>query len=135
MGEDTSQSTRNSSSSSGPGVRRRKPAVDARIERQILTGMIVSDRFLGEIRPLCTPDVFQAEMARRVAGWCLDHYQKYQKAPGRHIEDIFLKHKEGVGEQRIADDEAALIEEFLRSIRPMFSAFMPSRLMSTSSST
>jgi hypothetical protein len=92
-------------------IRQRKPIVDTRIERQIVTGMIMSDRFLREVRPLCTQDALQADFARRVAGWCLDYYEKYKKSPKKHVEDLYLKHK-----AEAPEEESSLIEEFLGGI-------------------
>jgi len=94
-----------------PSVIRRKPIIDSRIERQIITGMIVSDRFIREIRPLCSPDVFQANFSRRVAQWCLDYQEKYNKSPGKYIEDLYLQHK-----NEFSEDEAAIMESFLSGI-------------------
>lgn len=94
-----------------PEVRRRKPTIDSRIERQVIIGMIISDRFIREIRPLCSPDGLQADFARRVAQWCLDYHAKYGKPPGKHIEDLYLQHK-----KEVPEEEAALLEEFLSGI-------------------
>ncbi len=94
-----------------PDIRRRKPAIDARVERQIVVAMIVSDRFLREIRPLYSPDSLQADFARRVAQWCFDYHEKYGKPPEKHIEDIYIQHK---GE--VPEEEAAVLEEFLSGI-------------------
>ncbi len=92
-------------------IRRRKPEIDSRIERQICIGLIIDSRFLRELKPLCSPDSFQASFARRVAGWCLEYHEKYGKTPGRHIEDIYLQHK-----SEIPEDEAKLLEEFLAGL-------------------
>jgi len=94
-----------------PSVRSRKPPIDSRIERQIIVGMIVSDRFLQEICPICSLDAFQVGFARRVAGWCLDYYERYRKAPGKHIEDLYLQHKD-----EVLEDEATLLQSFLGGI-------------------
>lgn len=90
-------------------VRRRKPAIDVRIERQIITGMVVSDRFLKEIQPMISG--FQTAFCERVSGWCLDYWKKYSKAPANNIEDIFLTHRESMD-----PEDAKLTEDFLQSI-------------------
>ena len=93
-------------------VRTRLPEADVRIERKIITGMIVSDRVMREIRPMLNGrSSFQSAYAGRVAGWCADYWEKYSKSPGRDIEDVYLAHKKDVPE-----DEAVLLEKFLASL-------------------
>lgn len=94
-----------------PEIRQRKPLIDSRIERQICIGLIIDDRFLRELKPLCSPDSFQASFIRRVAGWCLEYHEKYGKTPGKHIEDLYLQHR-----AEIPEDEAKLVEEFLAGL-------------------
>ncbi|MCJ7747889.1 MAG: hypothetical protein MUP27_09100 [Desulfobacterales bacterium] len=96
---------------SPPEIRQRKLPIDSRIERQICIGLIVDDRFLRELKPLCSPDSFQASFIRRVAGWCLEYHEKYGKTPGKHIEDLYLQHR-----AEIPEDEAKLVEEFLAGL-------------------
>ncbi|MGA2516737.1 MAG: AAA family ATPase [Thermodesulfobacteriota bacterium] len=91
-----------------PEVRRRKPELDSKPERQIIMGMVVSKVFLEKIIQICSLDLFQVSFGRRVAQWCLDHYEKYHEAPGRTIEDIYLKES-----KTIPEEDTALIEEFL----------------------
>jgi hypothetical protein len=90
---------------------RKKPPENIRIERNIITGMIISDHFLREIQPLCQSKDFETSYAVKIAGWCFRYYKEYQKAPGKHIEDLYLQNKIFVNE-----DENNLIQEFLLSI-------------------
>ena len=94
-----------------PDVRRRKPIIDSRIERQICLGMIISSRFLREVKPMYDTGKLQVSHIARIAEWCIEYNSKYNKAPGQYIEDLFLQHK-----RNIAEDEAGLIEEFLSGI-------------------
>jgi putative DNA primase/helicase len=96
---------------SEPLIRIHKPKGDARTERQIITGAIISDEFLKRIQAICEPGDFQAGFAGKVASWCFDFWQKYGKAPGKDIESFFLGNKEGLPEE-----EVRLIEDFLSSI-------------------
>ncbi len=92
-------------------IRERKKPIDARNERLICTGMIISDRFIREVQPLLLAAKFQADFAKIISDWCLEYYQKYQKAPNKDIEEIFLKNKSTLDEEK-----AKLIEDFLTSI-------------------
>ncbi len=58
-------------------------------ENLILTGLIVSTEAINSIRAIYQPTFFQTRWTRVTAEWCIEYYEKYQKAPGRHIQDIF----------------------------------------------
>ena len=47
-----------------------------------------------------------------IAHWCLDYYKQYQKAPSKHIKDIFEQH----AQNGLGADQADLIAMFLESI-------------------
>jgi hypothetical protein len=86
--------------------------VDNHLESLIITGMIVSDRFLQDVQTIYSPPLMAVPFARTVAGWCLDYWKKFGKAPGVHIQDIYNSHaRNGLGE-----DMTALIGKFLESI-------------------
>ena len=85
---------------------------DGGLERRITTGMIVNDRFLRDIQLIYSSDYMLIPFAKTVASWCLSYYKQYQKAPGRHIRDIFeVETKNGLN-----PDQADLIATFLASI-------------------
>jgi hypothetical protein len=63
--------------------------VDLSIEKSILTGMIISDRFLREILPIYNPTLLEIEFAPIIAKWCIRHFDKYEKAPAILIKDVF----------------------------------------------
>lgn len=86
--------------------------VDAGLDRQIITGMIVSTPYLREVSSLYKPEFLTAPFAIQVAGWCLDYYKSYEKAPVKHIQDIFYtKQREGLDDER-----SEQIEKFLQSL-------------------
>lgn len=63
--------------------------IDLSVERSILTGMVVSDRFLQEIIPMYKPDLLEISFGTIVAKWCITHFNKYEKAPKELIQDVF----------------------------------------------
>ena len=86
--------------------------IDNYIESLMLTGMIVSSKFLQEFQTLYQPDLIEMPFVRTVAGWCLDYWKQYKKAPGIHIQDIYTSHtRNGLNK-----DQAELIGDFLESI-------------------
>jgi len=86
--------------------------VDASAERLIITGMVVSDKVLKELRPLHNSLLYKTNYARMVAGWCCDYYDKYEKAPGQQIEAIYNRE----AETTLDPDTAEMIGAFLGSI-------------------
>jgi len=97
---------------------RRKPVINSQIERQILTGMIVSERFITEIQSFYRPGILRSDFANTVAKWCQEYYQRYKKPPVNSIEDIFRTHREN----QLDPAQAELIEEFLSSISQEYEA-------------
>ncbi|HVC53718.1 MAG TPA: AAA family ATPase [Stellaceae bacterium] len=63
----------------------------ADIERRIATGSIVSTDFLRRLRSFWKDDFLESTELARIVRWALDYLDKYGKAPGRHIEDIYLE--------------------------------------------
>jgi len=77
------------------------------IERKIVIGLIVSTPYIDRIRRIWSSKLLQSAVAKRIAVWCVDYYDKYGKAPGREIETIYFeKLKKGLPE-----DIAEEIEE------------------------
>ena len=93
-------------------IRRRKPAIDTRVERPICTGLIVSEQFLASIRSIYKPGILKSDFANTVAAWVFEYYDKYgKKAPKEKIEEIWSKEKDNLDPA-----QAELIKEFLSSI-------------------
>lgn len=91
----------------------RKREAQNSIERQILIGMITSDEYLARIAPIHHIDYYSGSMARMVAGWCVEFFRDYGKAPHSTIESIFEAHATNGS----ADDETMVtIDTFLRSL-------------------
>jgi len=61
------------------------------IERQIVIGLIVSTEFLQQVREIFNVQYLESEMARRLAGWCLDYFDEFNEAPKQHIQDIYYE--------------------------------------------
>ena len=77
------------------------------IEKRIIIGLIVSTEFIQQIQNIWDSQLLESQMAKRLAGWCMDYFHKYNKAPGKDIEGIFYqKLKEG-----LTKDIAEEIEE------------------------
>jgi len=97
-------------------LRRRQP-LDSRIERQILMGLITSERFIREIKPVLKRDSFQLPFARLISSWCLEFFNDHNSAPGKTIQDLFVEKRK----HDLDEDQATLIEDFLTSISDEYS--------------
>ena len=85
------------------------------MERRILTGLIVSTDYLRQIRRIWKPEFIESSSSRLVAGWCLEYYDKYEKAPLAEIEYIFEEKKKKLA-PKIADG----IDSFLVGLSDEF---------------
>ena len=67
----------------------KRERIETAQEDKILTAMIVSTEFLKQIIPIYNSDYMEGPYGKTVAGWCVEHYKEFKKAPGHHIQDIF----------------------------------------------
>jgi len=84
---------------------------DPFMERRIITGLVVSDDYIREIHKIYRPRLLESVTARQLAAWCLEYFERYNKAPSRDIEGIFNSKIKDLPEERIED-----IEEILESL-------------------
>ncbi len=65
---------------------------DQFIERKIIRGLITDNEFMRSMINSANPaKLLQAKEARLIAGWCVDHFKKYNKVPGNEIKDIYFQ--------------------------------------------
>jgi len=84
---------------------------DTTIERRLLIGLVVSSSFCKKIIPILEPEYLEIPAAANVAGWCVEHYQKYNEAPGSTIQEIYREKS-----RRVKEGEVEWIEEFLSGL-------------------
>ncbi len=85
--------------------------VEANQEKNIITGMIISDKYIKEIIPILDINSLQIPYVRTVAQWCFDYYQHYEKAPLDTINAILDQKSIFLDE-----DQLNLIKEFLTEL-------------------
>lgn len=90
--------------------------VDTSVENQIVTGMILSSKFLKNVEPIYKPKYFSTPHSRKVASWCYQYLKRYNKAPKLHIQHIFETHRRN----GLQEEEAAVISRFLRELSERF---------------
>jgi len=87
------------------------------IERKIIIGIITSTEFLQEIQNIWNTQLLESQMAKRIATWVMEYFEKYNKAPGKDIEGVYYqKLKEGLP-QDIAEE---IEEDILPSLSEQY---------------
>lgn len=82
------------------------------IERKILIGLITSTEYIEQIRPIWNSRLLESPMAIRLAGWCIEYYDKYKQAPNKQIEDIYYaKLKKGLPKDIAEEIEEDILPE------------------------
>lgn len=78
------------------------------IERRIIIGLIVSESYISQVKKFWDIQVLQSSMAQSIATWCIEYHDKYNKAPNRNIESIYIqKLKDG----KLNPDDAEELEQ------------------------
>jgi hypothetical protein len=83
-------------------------------EKTLLTALIVSDRVLGTVaREIGKgPDPFKSKWSNIVARWCFDYHHKHGRAPGRLIQELFVRYAQREDDQGAVE----LVERFLGTL-------------------
>ena len=68
----------------------KRKKIDSIAEKNMLTGLITSDRFCKEVMPVVRPEFLQVEYSKTLVNWIKEYYEQYDKAPGKDIEISFL---------------------------------------------
>ena len=99
-----------------PSLKRVK--IDTSQEKNLLTGLITSDKFMKEIVPILNVKDLNSGYSRRVARWCIDYYNKYNQAPKKEIQKIFSSR---IRKEKIPEEEEGYITEFLNNLSKRYS--------------
>ena len=86
--------------------------VESNDERTVLTGMIVDDTVCGRITSKWNREMFRSKWSNLVGSWCVKHFARYGKAPGRKVEDRFRSW----AEKSKDDSTTSLVEQFLSGL-------------------
>lgn len=83
-------------------------------ERDLLIGLITSDKFCREICPTLNPRLLEVEYARTVAGWIKDFYANFKKAPGKDIMKLYRARCEDLIDEDLQDNILTFVEKICR---------------------
>jgi hypothetical protein len=80
------------------------------LERSIIIGLIVSTEYLEHLRPDWDAKLLESSTAQTIAFWCIEYFDEFNEAPGKHIQDIYMDklHKGDLPEDLAEDMEQTL---------------------------
>lgn len=78
------------------------------IERLIIIGMISSTEFLKEIREIYSVNLIEADSAKRIATWCIEYFDQYNRAPDQDIEGIYFEKIKNLPKDLVEDISGVL---------------------------
>jgi hypothetical protein len=62
-------------------------------ERKIIIGLITSTEYIQQTKDFWTVQLFESKTAKKIILWCMEYFEKYQKAPGKDLEAIYYRKK------------------------------------------
>ena len=74
--------------------------------------MITDSKFLKSVYNICDTKLFATGYSRTIASWVWEYYNRIGQAPGKDIQDVYIKNKTSIN----SEDELDLIGEFLHSL-------------------
>jgi hypothetical protein len=92
---------------------------DGTPERRIVIAMITNSQVCGRIAHKWTKELFKSKWAGLVASWCVQYFNKYEKAPGTAIEGMFRTWSEKTNDS----DTVALVERFLDGLSGEYESY------------
>ena len=85
-----------------------RKSVSSDIEKQLVTGIIVSDRICSELYRSLKLDYLQLDYAKIITTWVFDYYEKYKTAPYENIQSIF-----NIEKPNLKEADVEIISTFL----------------------
>lgn len=80
-------------------------------ERDMLIGLITSEKFCCEICPVLNPRLLEIEYARTVASWIKEFYSNFKKAPGKDILKLYRAKCDEISDEDLQDNILTFVEK------------------------
>jgi len=84
-------------------------------EKRIVTGLITSTQFTKEIFSFIEMDYFVNSYLHTVANWCIAFFEEHEKAPYKHIQDIYEAES-----HKLKETDSELIEDLLKLLSEQY---------------
>ena len=88
-------------------------------ERDLLIGLITSEKFCREVCPILNPRLLEIEYARTVAGWIKDFYNNFKKAPGKDIMKLYRAKCEEISDEDLQDNILTFVEKVCKDFETL----------------
>lgn len=89
----------------------KREKLDTLNERDLLIGLITSEKFCREICPILNPRLLEVEYARTVASWIKEFYNNFKKAPGKDILKLYRAKCEEITDEDLQENVLTFIEK------------------------
>lgn len=86
--------------------------VSLKDEQKIVTNMITSTEFMRQTKGIIQAHLLKSIYARSVASWCIEYFEKTESAPGKDIQDIYIRRRKELQDE----EEVELVSEFLQGL-------------------
>ena len=80
-------------------------------EKDLIIGLITSDKFCREIAPVIKPRQLQIDYVRIIANWIIDFYKNFKKAPKKDILKIYRSHCSEINDEALQDNVLSFLEK------------------------
>ena len=80
-------------------------------EKDLIVGLITSDKFCREIAPIIKPRQLQIDYVRIIANWIVDFYKNFKKAPKKDILKIYRSHCSEISDEALQDNVLSFLEK------------------------
>ena len=92
-------------------IHRKTEKSDIDHEKQLLTGLIMSDTFVAKLLPVYDKKYFKSDLVVKVADWIFEYYEQYGKAPKGMIQNVYNSNKD-----MLSDVDRDWIDIFLNAL-------------------
>jgi hypothetical protein len=92
--------------------------VDSVADKQILTGLIMSSKFIRDIKHIYKSEYLNSSIAKTVADWCFKYFDQYEEAPQFHIQDLYNSY---IRENNIDEKEQKFMESLFQQLIDQYS--------------
>ena len=89
----------------------RREKINALNERDLLYGLITSEKFCREICPILNPRYLEVDYARLVASWIKEYYDEYKTCPERDISKLYRSHSEDLNDDALKDNILTFLDK------------------------
>lgn len=87
----------------------KREKMDALNERDMLYGLITSERFCREICPVLDPKLLEIDYVRLVSSWIKEYYDNFRTCPGKDVSRLYRAHSEDLKDDSLKDNTLAFL--------------------------